>query len=482
VYLQAVFFRIFGVDYGVYLFLAALLNVIAALEAMRILTLLFPTRRWGALIAGAVTAVWFFPPFGTPFGEQCAFLLGLVGIDFLLTALLRADETQPQGSAPLLVAAGVCAGLAWYCKQNVGLFLAPFFLLTPCVVWFPDSRRTAAASRWLMLGFFAALVLPAGVYWLSGRWQSFLYFYLLLPLATALRRAQSLDGAHGGIGAWVLWASILLLVCGIGYSLRARMAAAAARLYEFRSRELRSTLAVWLAFYAVLISVLVRKTMLNSPTIADIYIGILLGIVFTLAADREDRGTSKTAGRVLAFFSVVVFCFGLFLSWERKVHESVDGAQFGQVLPIERLAPLRWGEPTIVREGVLPKDVPGVRVSEHEMLSLIQFLEGQDRNFFVFPDFTFLYAVLQKPSPQPLLFFHRGLTYPTDYNPDLDQWVVESLIENEVSLVVLEERSFFGTLERLEDFPFVSQFLEENFVELRKIGLFRVLALRTVEE
>jgi hypothetical protein len=73
--------------------------------------------------------------------------------------------------------------------------------------------------------------------------------------------------------------------------------------------------------------------------------------------------------------------------------------------------------------------------------------------FFIFPDFTIFYALLDVPPPQPVLWFHKGLTYHDSYDEDLDKWIVSDLNKNNVEIVIVEEKSFIDTSERLNDFP-----------------------------
>lgn len=481
-YLQAIFFLSFGVNYLSYLVCAAVMNMLAALIAARIVAALFPECRRSVLAAGVITAIWFYPPFGTPFGEQTAFLLGMLGIDCLLQGVLTASDIPGEEKRKHFFFAGVCAGLAWFCKQNVALFLLPIFVLTPWFAWFPDSRRSARCNSRVLLGILLAVAVPVLFILLAGLWKGFWYFYVLLPVATATRRLSAPDFSFAGAGSAGFFLAFAAVFFAIIFSVRRRILDALWRACAFRTLHLNTSLASWIALCILVLSALVRRSMLNSPTIADVYIGILLALIYAVVVERNVTEVSRAVRRTVNVLLLAVILFGIFLSWTRKVHESVNGSAFTEAIGVERLGWLRWGNPTMIREGNAAAEDPGADVTATDVRELITFLRAEDKNFFVFPDFTILYAVLQKPSPQPILFFHRGLTYPSDYSSDLDNWVVESLIDHQVSLVVLEDRSFFGSAQRLGDFPMVSAFLSANFVETRKIGLFRIFSLRTLDE
>ncbi|MBN8548959.1 MAG: hypothetical protein J0M12_06565 [Deltaproteobacteria bacterium] len=479
-YFQSLLFSVFGTSYSSYLLGAALLNVIAVVFSVRIISILFPQRRLSALSAGVLTSAWFLAPFGTPFGEQCAFLLGLIGIDCLLRALLEVDESHPTAHMRGVVVAGFLAGASFYAKQNVALFLLPFFLCTPLIVWTPDWRRVGVILLALLGGFAVALALPLLFVILSGGWQNFSYFYVLLPIATALRRFSYGQTIAGG-NALSLWLAVVVVVSAGLLSIRRPLSAHLHALFAARTRLMHESVAAWLALYCLLISHFLRRSMLNNPTMADVYIGLVVGIVGALVVERDTRSAQRYK-KVFLGFVAIVFAFGCFLSWQRKVHESVKDSTFAQGLPIAGLEPLRWGEPTLLFDGDLKQDEEGLDLSAASLVELVEFLQSDDRNFFIFPDFTFLYAVTGKPSPQPLLFFHRGLTYPPEYDVAVDSWIVESLIANQVGVVVLEQKSFFGTAKRLADFPLLESFLSSNFSEYRQIGPFKILVLRAVDE
>lgn len=480
-YLQAAFFTIGGVSFYTYVLCAAVLNVVAAFSVLRIIALLFPRQRAAAICAAALTAVWFFPPFGTPYGEHAAFLCGLIGIDFLLTATLAYDEAHPYGKRSKLFFSGLFAGLAFYCKQNVALFLWPFFLLTPLLAWLPEARRYLRALQFVLAGMLVALLFPLLIFVLQGNWQTFAYAYLLLPAATAIRRLWAFSDADTNVQAWSLWIGMLLIVVMALFSLRRRITSVWARLVDLRTRFLSEAMACWLGAYVLILSHLVRQSMLNNPIIADVYIGLLLGLALALFAHlRTPSPQSRLKWAATAIF-LVVAGFGIYASWQRKVHESVSDAQFPTMLSIERLEGLRWGDPTIIREGNDSAPNREMRVSASDLESLVSFLKADQRNFFIFPDFTFLYAVVGRPPPQPLLFFHRGLTYPEIYQREVDTWIVDSLMAQQVAVVVLEDRSVFGTGERLSHFPLLEGFIRSNFSEVQRIGPFSILALRTLE-
>jgi hypothetical protein len=177
-----------------------------------------------------------------------------------------------------------------------------------------------------------------------------------------------------------------------------------------------------------------------------------------------------------AAFAYLLIVGGI-VSLARQVHESFEHhrhvphvfvfshhSTFNEVFDEPALGGLRWGEPTKVGERA---------VTAGDMRKLLAHLRERGGNFFTFPDFTFLYAALNVTPPQPLLWFHSGLTYAVDYSPELDLRVVRALKDNDVRTIVLEEDNFLRRT-HLEDFPELRSFIEQRFDLDRRIGIFSV--------
>jgi hypothetical protein len=109
-----------------------------------------------------------------------------------------------------------------------------------------------------------------------------------------------------------------------------------------------------------------------------------------------------------------------------------------------------------------------------ELEELVRFLMEKRSTFVVFHEFSLLYAMLDQPAPQPLLWFHEGLTYRGN-DPKLDRWIARSLAENNVDLLIFEHGSWVQIPVNLtDDFPQTGQFVAQNFVHTRTIGSFEI--------
>lgn len=157
---------------------------------------------------------------------------------------------------------------------------------------------------------------------------------------------------------------------------------------------------------------------------------------------------------------------GLRDSWDRTVHDIFAGSHFGEYSRVPGLERLRWGIPTCVH---------GIETTDEQMVQLVDYLRREGKPFFVFPDMTMLYALVGEISPQPLLWFHHGLTYPNQYEAALDRRIVESLERNGVEIVVLQNAAWFGdAAEQLTRFPILEAYVRDSFTRVSDDGPFEV--------
>lgn len=535
-WLQAIVFKLFGINFTAFLVGAALVNLLATALSMVTVALLFPGKPWPALIAGFLTATWFYPPYGTPNMEQTAFFFSLISITCLCATARSTCSDVMRGL--LCIAAGACAAAAFLSKQNAGLLVAPvyFFLLLAInlasgrgfwmsLVWFllGTAGLTAAFLTWLVLQSDPALFVehfftipsrlgmgrilasrPKLLGDLLGGNASFLPVAMYLSafvgvaILVILVRRKPLDGAPRLAVASILciylqffqnafsvttcnqWQECMPFV-GLVFGCAAGLLA---WLFERQTDASTSSQAGWgaatLLLIASIIGSLITRTTL--PQVAGcilVLLGMILGmfgrphaattvadVQYAISAIRRKKRREQMA---LFVTVVVVGCGfqGMRASWNRSVHDIFRGAVFTDYLPVPGLEHLKWGKPTIVQD---------VEFRDDDMTRLVSLLEQESRPFFVFPEFTLLYGLVGAPSPQPLLWFHKGLTYPQEYDEDLDRWIVDSLVRENVQLVVLQESWHFKSeLCALTHFPLLDAYIREQFVPDQQLGSFTVL-------
>ena len=479
---QAVFSRGFGLNHFSCLLAGAVANILATLFSVLIMRQLFPNRRHVSYLAGFVTAIWFSPPFGTLWMDHVAFLFSLFAI---LTTLygLPADEDSKRSDL-LLVLSGCSAVLAFVSKQNIGLFILPVCPILLAVSLAPNARRVLVSVGLYVAGVVGALA--AFVIWLFLASSPSAFWEYAIRMAGRIG-IQRLFGSIPGLLGTLIFGSgpvfnrivttafLVLSVIVLLFHLRGRRQTG----YSSPRLVLPPLLCICLAL-AQRLSIL---TSVNQAENGFSLIGIILAtgtgiLLYLFHSDnpsikqffdklkpltRRDTRTILVAGVILS--SLYVSVSGINVSLNRDVQDSVVGSVYSGYMTHPRLLSLRWGSPTMVSD---------TDVTERNVMNILAYLSKSKKNFFVFPDFTIFYGLLDVPSPQPLLYFTPGETYPAGGDSLLDRRVVEGLQQNGIEIVLLEEKSVTDGELVLDDFPLLKAFIEENFVKIGKIGIFHI--------
>lgn len=460
-YAQAFWFALFGLTYNSYVLFAAFLAFVGAILHFKIVACLSGSRLLPPIAASLFSVVFFMAPFGTPYPETFAFV-------FLHCALwlqLRAsnDSIGVVGSKRWLfgsdVLVGLCIAAAFFSKQSVAALYAPLVILLPLC-----RGQTTGGNRQIIV--VAAAFISGVFYWLYvaslGAAVEFERYFFEIPLALGVERL----GLPHIFSYSVIFGAYLFafLACRILVKTFLRLPAILA--------NSSSAAALCIGSYFLLASLLMHEVMLNSATLADNSIGLMLVCLFVgVLAGRPISGFGKIT---VAVTSLLLLTYGAYLGVSRKVQESVYLAAFEQRLEARVLSGLLWVSPTQIYEGKSGPEVGAVTVNATEIDALIRYLEFKKTPFFIFPDFTFLYAAAGQPAPQPLLWFHKGLTYPASYDAALDRSIVEALQRSGVKTVVIEQVSFLGTQQRLADFPLLKHYIHGHFRHVGNIGIFEL--------
>lgn len=481
-WVQAVFSRICGFNHFSCVVSAAVVNIFATLFSVLIARQLFPNRRFISYLAGLITAIWFSPPFGTLWMDQVAFLFALFALLMTLYGL-PIEEKGPTADL-LFVLSGCAAFLSFASKQNIGFFMLPLCPVVLMVGLAPHRRRMFVAIGLFIAGVAGASL--AFLVWLYVASSPSTFWEYSIRMASRL----GVTRLFGNV-----WGLILTMLFGRGPFFNRAVTTAFLILsvfmlsFHFRDRRLtgysssRLFLPPLICVYLVLCQRLCIHTTMNQPQNGYPFIGLIVasgtGILLYLfqsenprikqLIDRLQPLTRRDARTMLAaaviLSSIYVSISGVSVSLNRDVQDSVAGSSFPKRLTHPGLLSLRWGSPTMIAD----RDV-----SERDIVNILTYLNESKKNFFIFPDFSIFYGLVGVPSPQPLLYFARGETYPATGQNSADSLVVNGLKENGVEIAVLEERSVSGTDEVLNDFPLLKAYLEESFIKVGKMGIFHI--------
>lgn len=490
---QAIFFKLLGVNYSSYIFGAAFTNILATICSISILRLLFPSRRFLSYIAGFVTAIWFYPPSGTPAISQTAFFFSLLTITVLLHASLSAKPNSA-GNGLLLLISGCLLFLSFMSKQNAGLFILPLCFLLLIGAYVPDLRKGLYSCAIFSTGFIASIMAFFLWLWLKSDIGNFFEYFYTIPGRLGSYRLEFLGGWSGllrtftaGITGVGRLFDRLIIVSVIRTCFFAALFGSFLYIYNFRKvkdTRRRQFLSCIVCLYFVFFQYLFIATTRNQEENGWPFVGIILAIGIALLFDLLNAPSlmikiqnhkfislGQKAVRVVLVTGILVSVYsvsrsGIEVSLHRRVQDSVQRSKFPKYFTEEKLKGLKWGQPTRVK---------GANIREDEIVSLIGYLRAKNKNFFIFPDFTIFYGLLNVPSPQPVVWFAEGQTYCATHNADLDRWIVDDLKKNMVEIVILEKKCrWFGIHDRLDDFPQLSSYITENFSKVEQIGIFNI--------
>ena len=478
-WVQALAFHLFGVNFTAMVLPAAILNGIGVALVMRLIWVLLPGFWTPPAAGGLLTAVWFQAPYGAVMHEQLAFFACLVALWVIVEA------TVPNGllerwSGVGHVLGGMCVVAAVLCKQNAGGLTGLLVAAVVVTGALPQWRLLVRRLVWLGLGVVAGLA-PFLV-WVRfvSDWKQFVTHAILTPLSLGGERVpQTLPKVAKMLSTldWVAFPVVavscavwLVSALGLVFALR-------------RGQDLGLRLASLLGPGLLVFMAIFRRTALNddenSLPFVGLALGLAVGVLFYLFWGREvtlkvwDEETRLGKWTVRFGTAVPAAILGALLLRtghdavaSRRVHEFDAATRFTEALTIPRAARVVWGDPTLAAKGVF--------VTRQQFEELYSYLASRPGNFLVHNDATILYGLVGRTPPQPLLFFLEGHTFRKVDIPQLDGEILEGLQRNDVRTIVVEDASFLKQTPPLETFPRVGEWFHSQFRLVRKIGNYQL--------
>jgi hypothetical protein len=339
-------------------------------------------------------------------------------------------------------------------------------------------RRIARDLGSLALGMAGAGL--AFTIWLVAASDAGTFLHYAFGIASALGRERLSGFERSGLGVFMPFMDregVLIPLTMLGALLGALAVAIGAVISWAAGKKAspvsrRNLLAAVICIYLVGFEQVFIKTTYNQAENGLAFAGLILSLGAGLLLSLTRLGRARVRFLAAAGLGILLFftsVAGYRVAMNRAVHEMFRGATFGPPLAFDGLKGLRWARPTNIR---------GYDVSAEQVVMLCRYLKDTHRNFFIFPDFTLVYGLVGRPSPQPVVWFHEGVTYSRENNADLDGEIVASLRRNHVEVYVWEQAAWFPPGERLDDFPALEEFLRSEFVKVGEIGLFVVYAKR----
>ena len=488
---QAFLFRLFGVGFNAYILGGAILNGLAAMMVFAIVRMTGGAdgtdEGWNlakASGAGCATAVWFQAQMGTTYPDQVAMFLCLVSMFFIV--LSGKSEAEKEDADPnslfrrcavLMTVAGLSWGMAFAAKQNYAAFFVP--VLAAAIYLNPRGKMDAV---WFAAG--AAAFTAFSLVWLfifSDLWLFWKYF-IEIPVGEGIRRFVGENISTGFRHRIPLDVAIPLSVV-LALALWTIIAAWKKRGCTKLRGDIKTHAAVLVCFLAAYSFVMMMTTNNNSENTWSL-IGLVLGIGFVWP---DDAGKTLARGRypvatILRCVAVAMFAINILgganSAWKRQAQDMIPPLKFHPVSFPSTVAPLQWCDTTPI--GTVGGRTVVVPTKHFELLCRI--VANHAGNVFIFPDFTAIYGLTGKHPPQPLLWFHDGLTFAKGGDPELDAWIVGALEKNQVDMIVLEEVSWLGSYITLKRFPLLDKYISTRFQKVGRIGAYQIRTRRPILE
>jgi hypothetical protein len=479
--IQALFFKVFGITWLSYVLQAAVFNGLFCLVTYWLLR----TAGGGRLLAcfyALASALVFYPPMGTPYPEQHSFFFLLLAVALSFAALESTDRRKQAGYWSATSVAMAFAATSKQIPAALGIPLIALLLVTAA------PGTAGRALGWLAAGAIGVAVAAAIVMIAAGvDFHLVKLFGLDVPgeagrgrLSRLLHRGEYTFGsevpaAYPGLAVFGrgLWTPKLVLLG----SLAGLLVVGRLGLFHRGSTLLRVALiALGLLLIDETFQILTTNERENGMAYLFCSVG-LLHVLFLRTSRHLDARGRRGRWLVTAISLVIVaatlrdaWAFDVSVNATRMVNDVSDFRERGQVddaeLPRE-LRFLRW-------------DVPATyATTPAELGEVVRRLKALDDNFLLIGDTSLLYALADKPSVFPALWFDKNLTLPksdTAESRAFEQRLIRNMRRYHVGDVVLEGRETWAG-SKLSDFPRLAAVVATRACGARSIGMFRLVRL-----
>ena len=477
-FIQALFFRIFGVYWSAMVLPACLFNSLATLSTIRVARLLGGGSRLLALCAGLATAVCFQPPFGTLNFDQTALFFDFLAMQAAVESLRATGYRRGLWQ----LAAGVSVALACLSKQNFGVLFVPVVVAILVAGELPDLRRACRSVFFVGTGMAAILAIFLGWVWRFSDFSSFVQCGLALAGEIGRSRVswQMLAKALSFNLVPNVWQVDLIgffsggiALCLAGFNFRRPL---------WRAMAPACVVALLLPLFHSLIQGVTEQEFQNTFAFVGLaaclgasLLSRLAGYLPNAAAAGLDGGPRFPSARslricifaVAGIWGAVVVAYEARSAWTRMVQEFTARTLFRDPIHVRGLERVRWGEPHLIQEKLLRRV---------DFENLVSYLSAKRANFFVMGDSSILYGLLGVRPPQPMLYFLLGHSFLERQIPRLDPMISASLERNGIRLVVREKIMAEGIVSRdsYALFPRTWAWFTGNFDHTRDFGLFEI--------
>jgi hypothetical protein len=514
--MQAVFFAWLGVTWGVYILHAALVSGLFCIVAFWLLRAFDLPALWACFYA-LLTAIFFYAPSGVPYIDQHAFFFSILG----LACLFWSDRTERRTLSLLLLAAVPPAFLLAYLSKQLPTVL--FVVFAALYLFFNRGKNVRRRALTVLGSAVLSLLVAALIFWLWGsRWDSIQLYLFELPASLGRERFQHLFyRKHVGLFFHLLelWqVAIALLVSGAavcGYFWRSFRSGFPSRLRQailvlfgvavsivswyiwrvfsiallqalifyfvsshngFRLPPLAKR-ALWVSEAFIIIGLLFIGLSNMIPAIGLPWIMLSVGLVYSVWSQSDSTSRSPEAAKsnklmwalpLVALLDAVLF--------NVRVNES-RAALFLTRAQLDAPSASAMPGPLEAMKGPV---YAGYSFTAQDLSELADYLRHPEGNFWYFGDASVIYGATGKPSVDPALWYHFGLTLPPAGSKEFltyEQNLIANFQTYDVRRIVLEDTITKSGCE-LDKFTKIRQFIAANALDTTVVAGFQVIRIR----
>ncbi|MCX5714231.1 MAG: hypothetical protein NT033_05380 [Candidatus Omnitrophica bacterium] len=493
IFIQSVFFRLFGVSWFIYVLHAALVNGIFCVLVF-VLLRLFRASKPLSFFYAFLSGIIYYPPMGVPFADQHA----LIFILCVIVIAVKASKTENNLVKTLCwFFIPFTIALAYLSKQIPSVFAVPVVIL----LLFLTEKNNFYPKMILSLvcGIIFTVAILFAIFKISQMELSQLKLYFIeLPFRIGLLRLDRIFSALTPVGfltalfyprAVAPLAPPLIKINSFTLVYAGLIAVFLIQVYSFLDRgntanlkkEIGNMIAeIILAVALIMICNLFIMFTLNQVENGIPFIFVSVGIIHNFLLKSINTKFLISKKIIFTIFINMLFVYNVLsdaVIFNKKINNTravndllfVGNKKQVTVLPSE-LQFMFFSIPDSF-----------YKFQEEDLKNVAQFLIEKKENFFLFGDTSILYALTRKPSVNPTLWFHGGLTLP-QLHSDKFKLYEDNLIKNinkyKVRYIVIEGDAvtFMGV--RLTDFSRVVSLIKEKECSSSAFGWFKVIELR----
>lgn len=435
--LQALFFKIFGINWFSYCLHAAIFNGLFSIIVYLIL-ISFGCPSLLAFFYALLSAIIFYPPFGVPYMDQHSWFFSLMA---LYAAILISKSPHLTNKIFLTCLSSIFLLAGFFSKPIPAGFFFSLCLLT-MLVGLPKTTWKYLLSCFFICSIFVLLLVMITFWHLGFKPRRFVADLLLNPLIFGKERLDFLKSYY----------SFNKLSSALFYP----------KPFEPLSLKLYSYFLIYLAFafFSVKIFFLIFKSKTSPfPLIRnhrDLFLMAILSLFLLISSNlfiftTLNQGENGLPILFLSLGLIHLTTLKLYYLAEKPSFYKKSNFSLAKIfislifISIALLDGLTFNfkvnRTRIVHDMIIDQknvsmtkpDFPDLkfmnfvtpskyRFSAHALKNLVEYLKKQKANFFLLGDSSIIYGLTRRPSPNPSLWFHPGLTLPFHETPAFDEY------------------------------------------------------------